>query len=233
MTIGAFVMFIGLAVLSVGITALVADQVLRNDDGYLTSPTRTFTTSSYALVSTTLDINGTSGPDNLYPRDLLGDVRVRVTPHRSDQDVFVGIARRDDLRSLLKDTAYTSVTHIGEKHVVYVQHRGGKPAQPWDNSTIWSTTSSGTGTQSVVWPEQDGDWVVLVANTNGSAGLDVDADIGATLPHLTGLAIGLIIGGLLSMALGLAMILAATSRASAPPAPPAPQVPEPRIPVPQ
>jgi hypothetical protein len=71
---------------------------------------------------------------------------------------------------------------------------------------------SGTGPQQLTWTPADGDWTVVVMNADGSAGVSVEASIGATVPALRGLAWGVLIAGVFLTVVGLLVVALAVRR---------------------
>src|SRR5215212_8598733 len=67
------------------------------------------------------------------------------------------------------------------------------PADP-AGEDIWSASTSGTGTQSLEWDIEDGDWSAVVMNADGSPGVDVRASAGAGASFLQPLGLGLLGG---------------------------------------
>ena len=83
--------------LLVGGCALVAvDQTQRDDDGFVMSPTQDFSTSTYAIVSESADLD-TEGAEWALDT-FLGTVRIRS---ESDRPVFVGIGPADEVTRYL------------------------------------------------------------------------------------------------------------------------------------
>ena len=83
--------------LLVGGCALVAvDQTQRDDDGFVMSPTQDFSTSTYAIVSESADLDTEGGEWALDT--FLGTVRIRS---ESDRPVFVGIGPADEVTRYL------------------------------------------------------------------------------------------------------------------------------------
>ena len=63
-------------------------------------------------------------------------------------------------------------------------------------------SAAGDGQQTIEWTPTSGQWAVVVMNADGAAGVSVDASAGAKVPWLLGLGIGLIVAGLLGLAVG-------------------------------
>jgi hypothetical protein len=128
--------------------------------------------------------------------------------------VFVGIARADDATAYLAGAGYTTVTDINGGAERYVEHRGAAPQAPPATTDIWVADAAGAGTQTLVWPARDGEWMVVVMNADASAGLDIRADAGATLPGLTWFATGLLAGGALLLVASVLLVTVPVARAS-------------------
>jgi hypothetical protein len=193
--------------------ALVADQVVRDDDGFVTSTDHDLSTSSHALVSDRVDLESADAPDAFLADRLLGDVRLRVTSVDPAADIFVGIAPTAQVRAYLADVEYVVVDDISDGNAFQTTHPGDLAPESPVEQDFWVASAHGTGTQSVIWEPEDGDWTVVVMNTAGSPGLYVEADVGLTLPALDTLVWVLVIPGLVFLAAGAALVFAGSRRA--------------------
>ena len=101
LAVGAVTGLIALGVLAGGAAALVIDRTQR-EDGFVTSPSHTFVTPTYGLVSETADLDGPGWAWN----DLVGTVRIRS---RSDRPVFVGIGPEASVRRYLAGVSHEFV----------------------------------------------------------------------------------------------------------------------------
>ena len=92
---------------------------------------------------------------------------------------------------------------------------------------FWAARAAGAGTQTLVWPVEDGDWSVVVMNADGSPGVRVHLSAGAKVAFVFRVGLGLAIGGALLLILGIVLIVlgARLGRRAPPPAPPAPAAP--------
>jgi Domain of unknown function (DUF4389) len=198
--------------LAAGGAVVVVDQTQRGGDGYLMSPTKTFSTGAYALVSERID-TGLDGPDWLY-RNFLGTVQLRS---ESTMPLFVGIARASDVEGYLGNVRRAEVTDLGADPAEYRLRPGAAtPVQPAAQG-FWAASTRGAGEHVLRWDVQDGSWRVVVMNTDGSPDVDADLSIGAELPNLVWIGVGILGGGALLLALGGALIyLGARSRAPHP-----------------
>jgi hypothetical protein len=186
---GSILALVSLALLAGGITGIVADRVYR-EDGFLMSPREEFDTSSYALVSETLDL-GSEVPQWAID-ELIGTVRIES---ESDRPVFVGIASEDDIESYLGNVRRAVVTDVGDPD--YSPRPGGPPSTPPAEQTFWVAQTSGAGTQVLDWEAEDGDWVIVAMSADGSEGVHVELRIGAEVDLFIWIAIGAVVVGLL------------------------------------
>ena len=76
-----------------------------------------------------------------------------------------------------------------------------QPAAPGD-ADFWVAQASGTGTQSITWPLEQGSWTVVVMDPTGGAGVFADVTAGVTIPGISW-----VIGILLSLA-GVGLVIA-------------------------
>lgn len=209
---GSITTLIAAGILAGGGAIVVVDQTQRDDAGYLVSPTRTFSTSTYALVSDKIE-GGLDGPDWVY-RDFLGTVELKS---ESSKPVFVGIARESDVQSYLGGVSRAEVTDLAADPGQYVLRTGVAPSAPPADRSFWVATASGSGNQILRWDVQGGSWRAVVMNTDGSAGVAADLSVGAELSNLVWVGIGLLVVGGLLLTLGIVLIyLGARSRPAGP-----------------
>lgn len=208
--VGGVLALVGaLGSVAVGGAILFVDHEKRVGD-YLTSDEILLTTEGYAVVADEIDLEG-------LPSDsLLGRGRLRVTGTDSGQSVFVGVARADDVDEYLRSVERATLDEISDPATRYVDHSGGAPVSPPADLDIWVAQSSGTGSQVVDWSVEPGRWAVVVMNADGTAGIDVDADVGLTVPWLREIAATLIGVGGLGLLVGGALIFLARRRPTQP-----------------
>ena len=212
LVIGCLVALMALGLLSGGGVVTWADNTQRDASGYLTTNSHWFATTSYALTSDRIDLG--RGADLFTPSDFLGTVRVRVTPVNLRQSVFVGIARTPEVNRYLGGVSHEVVTNWPSGRTSYKEHAGAQPPVAPASLDIWAAQASGTGTQAVNWRPGAGDWTVVVMNADGNARVNVDADIGATVPDLGWIAAGLLAGGALLLLVAGVLIIIPVVRAS-------------------
>ena len=174
----------------------------KDADGYYTTSSERFSTNTYALATDNLNID-----DGFPGHARYGHARLTV---RGDdgRPVFVGVARTSDVDAYLARAAHATLTDV-EVAPFDAKYRtlGGvdRPAAPGTQS-FWTTKAEGSGTQTLTWDVEDGDWSVVVMNADGSAGVHTEISAGAKLPFIGTLATVLVVGGLGGMAFGGALL---------------------------
>jgi hypothetical protein len=175
----------------------------KDDQGFFTTATHRFTTSTYALASDKLDLDF-DGLDGLAGRS-----KVQVD---SERPVFVGIAPTREVSRYLAGAAHTVVTDVSFDpfEADYRTKPGERPAAPADQR-FWAASAHGSGTQTLTWDVEDGDWSIVVMNDDASPQVDADISVGAEVPFLSALGWGLIVTGL-SLAAVLSLGIPALGR---------------------
>jgi hypothetical protein len=209
--VGVLVLLLGGGLATAGATLGIAERVVRDQDGYLMSPSVTLASTRSALVSE--DVQLTSGASTALPENLLGDGRLRVDAPRG-KEVFVGVARSRDAAAYLTGVGYSRVVDPGGdgEPPTYQQHAGRAPATAPGEAGIWESSAQGTGRQSVTWPLREGSWTLVVMNADGSRGVAADVAVGATLPAATFLAVTLLVTGLVLLVVGVVVLVLAVRR---------------------
>ena len=217
--LGSIGALLGLALLVGGGFLLWADRTQR-EDGYLTTPTERFATTTYALTRTRLEVDA-DGPDWLWNDNWFGKIRIRGESPGA-KTLFMGIGPEADVAKYLGTVAHASVEDIDFDpfRVTYLPVTGGAPQGPPTDQRFWAASASGVGTQTVTWKVREGDWSVVLMNSDGSRGVAADIDLGAKLSFLLWVAIGLLIGGVLVVGGSTALIVLAARTPRPPPAPP-------------
>jgi hypothetical protein len=196
---GSMLTLCAAALLAGGVAMLVLDTTQRDSQGFVSTPYRSFSTPTYALVSERVEAHGGAQGWTLIDR-LVGTVRIRT---RSTEPVFVGIAPARDVDRYLAGVPRETVRDFGETSGRVV---GGtaRPAPPASQS-FWVAKASGSGTHALRWKPRSGDWRVVAMRPDAARRVATDAAVGARFPHMLGIAIGVLIGG--AALLGVALVL--------------------------
>lgn len=198
LVIGALLVLVSLVLLGGGGTGLWADLTQR-EAGYVTTGVHEFSTSGSALATESTHL-GSPGVGWLYSPGLLGKVRIRVTPVSAGSVLFVGIARSSDVDRYLAGVNHTVISDYFGNKVDAVG--GGAPRSAPGAQHFWIASSSGPGARTLKWNPHSGSWTVVVMNADARPGIGVRADLGARMPAVLWIAIGLLIAGAVFLAGG-------------------------------
>jgi hypothetical protein len=135
--------------------------------------------------------------------------------------IFLGIAPRADLEAYLSDVPHSQIERIdfGDYRkdriwtTQYEDRMGADAPSPPGDQTFWHASVQGDGTQTLLWTMQPGDWMLVAMNADGSRGIEMSGTVGAEAPWLLAVGIGLLVAGVVLVALGLALILFVARRA--------------------
>jgi len=186
--VGVLAGILAFGFLAGGCALVAVDRTQRDDDGYLMSPSRQLTTSTYAIVSESAELD--TGGAEWALDTFLGTVRIRSD---SDRPVFVGIGRSTDVDSYLDGVERAEVDDLdngGDPE--YTGRPGGAPSGPPGDETFWTASTSGSGEQTVEWNPEEGIWRVVLMNVDASRGVTSEMSIGAELDSVLWIGLGLL-----------------------------------------
>ena len=207
LVIGSLILLVGVALLSGGGALVGVDLGFTDDEGFLTTPTADLERATHAVVGEAV-FEGEWVWWYRHPTT----VRVRMT---ADRPLFLGIAPRDDLEAYLSDVSHSEIERID-----FDTYRGRRlwateyddvlgasaPARPGDQ-TFWTAYAEGEGTQTLTWTLEPGEWMLVVMNADGSAGVEANGTVGVEAPWLLAVGIGLLAAGVVIGSIGLALVL--------------------------
>ncbi|HXV94393.1 MAG TPA: DUF4389 domain-containing protein [Pseudonocardia sp.] len=193
-----------------GTTVLLADRTGRDADGFVSTDTRFFTSSGYALVFDPIELHADANAPDLG--EVLGDVRIRATGE-SPAGVFVGIGPAAQVQGYLAAVERERLVEMGPGgRAVQQTLPGGAPATPPGQQDFWAAQASGPGPQQLTWRAAPGDWTVAVMNADGSRPVAAQLSAGVTAPALRWVWIGLYIGAGVALLAGALLVFLAIPR---------------------
>jgi Domain of unknown function (DUF4389) len=205
--VGTIAGLLALGLLVGGCAVVAVDQTQRDDDGFVMSPTQDFSTSTYAIVSESADVDTEGGEWALDT--FLGTVRIRS---ESDRPVFVGIGPADEVTRYIGGVERDEVDDLDSSgDPEYSRRSGGAPSGPPGDETFWVASTEGAGERTLEWEPEDGDWQAVVMNEDGSRGVSSELSIGAELDSILWIGIGMLLAGAL-FAAGSALAITAATR---------------------
>jgi uncharacterized protein DUF4389 len=205
--VGVIAGLFAFAFLAGGCALVAVDQTQRDDDGFLMSPSRELTTSTYAIVSDSADVD--KGGAEWTLDTFLGTVRVRS---ESDRRVFLGIGPAAAVDAYLANVERDEIHDLDNSgDPRYTNRPGGAPPTPPAKQRFWTASVTGSGEQTLDWDPEDGHWRAVVMNADASRGVSSDVSIGAELDSVLWIGIGLLGAGVL-FAAGTAVAITAAVR---------------------
>lgn len=216
---GSVLLLVSLGLIAGG-GALAVASAQRDADGYLMTDEVAISAPGHAITSETITIETDTGVD--VPGRLVGDAKLVVTS-AEEGPVFVGVAPSADVAAYLADVRHSTIDGFDGSTPTYAAVDGGSPATLPTDAGFWTASTSGTGTRTLTWEIESGDWTLVVMNADAHAPVTAEAAIGATLPML-GTAIGVLLGAggvllLVSLALLLGGLISASRVERRAPAP--------------
>ena len=152
------------------------------------SPTENFSTSTYAIVSESADLD-TDGRGLGARRRSWGPF---ASAARATRPVFVGIAPAADVDGYLEDVEHAVVDRLERRAALSRIARAAHPARP-AQETFWAASTTGAGEQTLDWDPEDGTWRVVVMNADGIArSRRPTSSIGAELDPVIWIGLGLL-----------------------------------------
>jgi hypothetical protein len=197
---GGIALLVAVGLLAGGGVALWALSQ-RDHSGYFTTNRHRLSTTSYAFASKGLDI----GPDAPgWIGDFAG-VRIQAT---SKRPVFLGIGPTSDVARYLAQVPHSQINDFDTDPVRFTSDAVGGPATPAPpgRQRFWRVRASGSGAQTITWPLEKGNWSAVAMNTDGSRGVSIGLRVGARIPALQRVTIGLLTGGGIALVVGASLV---------------------------
>ena len=220
---GIIVLLVSLVLLLPGGALIWAERTLRDGEGFYTSKTIELDRDSYAIVTEPANIDLGEEWEWLPwvrswgPSDFL-TLKIEGSSSDSSKQIFIGVAETSDLESYLTGVEYDEITDFNFRRLKpeYTNHRGtSEPLAP-TSLTFWTASAHGAGIQTLEWAIESGTYSFLLMNEDGSRGLDLEALVGIAVPSvLGGIGVGLLVGGLVVVALAVLMIYLAVRKRKA------------------
>ena len=209
---GAIIILVALAMIFAGGALIWLDKAHSDSEGFITTDTIDLDRASYAITTHPAEIDLESGwfGDTHH----IATIKVEVSNENPSKQIFIGIADETDVQTYLSGVNYDEIKNfrIQPFRVYYTNHPGNStPATP-TSQTFWVVSEHGSGTQTLEWELETGNWVLVLMNADGSAGVDVSGSIGVKAPWVFWVGLGFLIGGIVLLIIGVGLVLLATRR---------------------
>ncbi|HET9542235.1 MAG TPA: DUF4389 domain-containing protein [Acidimicrobiales bacterium] len=203
---GALIVLVAGAVVLAGAALTWAHATQRDDDGYFSTSSERLDTATPVIISDELDLGVSPDDTRWFDAGDLATVRIDVEGV-GESPAFVGIGPAADVAAYLDGVAQAQIEDIEVDpfRVEYQFRDGADQADPPTDQDFW--VAQGTDGEPLVWDLESGDWVVVVMNADGSAGVSVDAAVAAKVDWLLPLGIGLLIGGFVFLVGGALLVV--------------------------
>ena len=203
---GALIVLVAGAVVLAGVALTWAHATQRDDDGYFSTSSERLDTATPVIISDELDLGVSPSDTRWFDAGDLATVRIDVEGV-GESPAFVGIGPAADVAAYLDGVAQAQIEDIEVDpfRVEYQFREGADQADPPTEQDFW--VAQGTDGEPLVWDLESGDWVVVVMNADGSAGVSVDAAVAAKVDWLLPLGIGLLIGGFVFLVGGALLVV--------------------------
>jgi hypothetical protein len=215
LVLASIIAVIGFGVLAAGASLGWAHGTQSDDAGFFTTSNERFETDSFALSSDKIDL-GQPGRDDWWADRNLATVRITVD-NADARPVFVGIGPESEVEAYLADIPHDDITHVNFHRfsVDYRRENAGGTATPAPpaNQPFWVAQASGEASQSLTWDLEPGNWAIVVMNADTTTNVVADIELGGQVDYLVPIAIGLVIGGIVLLAMAAAMIIGGVGRA--------------------
>ena len=197
--LGSFFIVVG-ALTAIGGTALL---VLFRGSDTLSSGTEHAATPTVALVTALDDVQGGSGPG-----DTVGTPSITLSVTNSGRDVFIGVGPAAAVERYLAGAPIDRVSDlkVDPFRLKTVRRDGNATPQPPASQSFWTAKASGSNPR-LTWNITDGSYRLVVMNTDASPRVAIDGKFSLTVPHLFGIALGLLIGGVIALIIGVVLLV--------------------------
>ncbi len=214
---GGIIIIASLGILAGGGTVMWAQSIFSDADGFLISREVKLQVDSHAIVGQGVDIDIDVNTPSYVRQPELGDfvtLKLVGTSNDPSKPVFIGIAQEGAASAYLSGVEYDEVVDLDwpydrvwqQPTVSYDAHHGGAPSQAPATETLWEASITGSGTQTLEWAPEEGNFWFVVMNADGSSDVDVNMQIGAKIPFLKYIGGMLFAGGFISLVVGSLII---------------------------
>ncbi len=177
-------------------------MAVTDGDGWVTAPTARIETETAAVVGANIDVDLGEAIDERTFVDF-GNIPARIEAEsRSGKDVFIGIAPHDDISAYVGGIAHVRADVFEDNVDLFTADGGGELPVPTEQ-TIWVSSSTDGRLD---WDLESGTWSVVVANVDGSPGIDVAVTGSARIPFVEAIGIGMLVVGVLAIVGGAVML---------------------------
>jgi hypothetical protein len=214
---GILILLISLALLVPGGVLLGIYGTQRDSAGFFETSSRTLSSSGYALVTPDVEVNMRPMLEGWIPTGDRAALRIRATSS-ADTPAFLGIGPSDEVSRYLAGVEYDEVTDFGWmwEEVKYRHLDGRAPSSPPGEQYFWVAREEGSGTLTLEWDIEDGNWTAVIMNGDAAAAVSAGVSLGARFDILLPIGIGMTVGGVVLLVVGILLIALGARRSATP-----------------
>jgi hypothetical protein len=202
--LGALLAIPAFGIFAGGAIATIGSARESGDNGYFDQTLDRLATPTPAITTGDIDLRTDPGPD--WVESFL-DVSVRFQLETDEgADLFLGIGPEDDVTEYLSGVARDEIRRVSGSSVRYTTVSGQSQAEPPADRDFWAASVSGTGSQTLEWDVEDGQWIVVLMNSDGGPGVFTDMTVGIRSGALLGIGITMLIVGALLLLIAVLII---------------------------
>ncbi len=214
---GIIVVLISFGLLAGGGALIWVDATHVDDEGFIKSDTINIKRDTHAVITGPIDID----EEALRVVNWMGiitDFEIEGRSNDSSKGIFIGVADESDVEAYLSNVTYDEMTFIdfgwqlSIDEVTYTRHSGSSTPPAPTSETFWTASAYGAGTQTMVWETEAGRHSIVLMNADGSAGVDLSTVLGAKIPLIFRVGVGLLVGGIVVLIIGGFMVYFAVRR---------------------
>jgi hypothetical protein len=206
--VGALFALASVGLLIAGGVLTIAYAAESEDGGYFDETLDRIGTTTAAIITGDIDLRVDPGPDWFF-ETVDVTVRLQATAVNEDASLFVGIGPTADVDTYLIGVARDEIEDVSANgRVRYSGAPGADQATPPVEEDFWVASAAGAGTQTIEWDVAEGEWVVVLMNSDGSAGILADVTVGVRSGALLAIGVSMLAVGGVLLIIAVAIILA-------------------------
>jgi hypothetical protein len=208
LVIGCVLIIPAIALLFAGGALAYGWSTQRDDDGYFDVTIEQLQTPTAAITGEDVKFAAEPGSPDWLIDTIDLDVRLQARAIRTDDPIFIGIARQADVDRYLAGTAHDRVVRVVGTTPSYRRQGSEVTAiAPPADQDFWVASAVGSGTQELTWSATSGRWAAVVMNADGAPGLTASLTIGAKSGLILPIAAALLVVGVALTAAAVALIV--------------------------
>ena len=214
---GIIILLLSIGLIAGGGTLLWANSRYVDSEGYFTSDTLHVDRDSYAVVAGPIELDETA-VRVLKSMGVITVFEFQGENNNPSKQIFMGVADEAQLENYLDNVEYDEINNIGFGwrldfgRITYTNHPGDDEPSPPASESIWAVSAVGSESETLVWETGTGSHSIVMMNGDASRGVDLDIIFRAKIPSLRGFGVGLLVAGIVLLAVASLMIFLAVRR---------------------